>query len=321
MKQMKKFLSMLLALVMVLSMLPISAFAAEQPVITVGSVAGKPGEEVTVNVDITENPGFWMAQWTVSYDTTRLEKMEFTKAVTDGFVWTNEGNNYVFENAANEDMTYTGTILNLKFKIKEDAPLGDAEVTIIDLEACDYDVEDVFFTINAGKVTVEAQPVTGISLDQTELSLDQGGNATLTATVTPATAYDKTVTWTSSDENVATVADGVVTAVGAGTATITATTEDGGYTATCAVTVTGADVPVTGITLGSVYSGLIVEDQVPSPQPLLPIMPPTRPSPGPPPMKLWLPLTQTMLSLLLVQVKLPSPPLPVKLPPQRILMS
>lgn len=258
MKQMKKFLSMLLALVMVLSMLPVSAFAAEQPVITVGSVAGKPGEEVTVNVDITENPGFWMAQWTVSYDTTRLEKVEFTKAVTDGFVWTNEGNNYVFENAANEDMTYTGTILNLKFKIKEDAPLGDAEVTIIDLEACDYDVEDVFFTINAGKVTVEAQPVTGISLDQTELTLDQGATATLTATVEPADAGDKTVTWTSSNESVATVTNGLVTAVGAGSATITA--KAGDFEATCAVTVAGANVPVTDITLdkSAFYNGTYV---------------------------------------------------------------
>ena len=60
---------------------------------------------------------------------------------------------------------------------------------------------------------------------------------TLIPTVLPAEATDKSVTWSSSNEAVATVTDGVVTAVAAGTATITVTTTDGAKTATCAVTV------------------------------------------------------------------------------------
>ena len=92
-----------------------------------------------------------------------------------------------------------------------------------------------------GPVVITAsavKPVTGVSLDKTELTLDEGDSATLAATVSPEDASNKNVTWTSSDEKVATVdATGKVTAIKAGTATITVTTEDGEKTATCAVTV------------------------------------------------------------------------------------
>ncbi len=76
----------------------------------------------------------------------------------------------------------------------------------------------------------------GISLDKTAVTLAAEGTATLTATTTPAGA---TVTWSTSDEDVATVSDGTVTAVAVGKATITATTEIDGhtYTASCVVTV------------------------------------------------------------------------------------
>ena len=92
---------------------------------------------------------------------------------------------------------------------------------------------------------VENRNVTGITLSQTEAAMTVGGDAlTLTATVAPDNAADKTVTWTTSDASVATVADGVVTAVGAGIATITATATNGtddtsdDFSATCTVTVT-----------------------------------------------------------------------------------
>ena len=65
-----------------------------------------------------------------------------------------------------------------------------------------------------------------------------GESVTLTATVIPSTATNKAVTWSSSAEGVATVENGVVTGVSAGSATITVTTVDGGKTDTCAVTVT-----------------------------------------------------------------------------------
>lgn len=86
--------------------------------------------------------------------------------------------------------------------------------------------------------------VRGVSLDQYVLTLIEGGTAQLTATVEPSDATNKKVTWSSSAPGVATVdASGNVTAVAEGTATITATTDDGGKTATCTVTVAHAHKP------------------------------------------------------------------------------
>lgn len=85
-------------------------------------------------------------------------------------------------------------------------------------------------------VTVKAVPVSSIVLDPVEKEIEAGQSFTITAEVQPENATDKTVVWTSSDESVATVADGVVTAVAAGNATITAASGDA--SATCEVTVT-----------------------------------------------------------------------------------
>ena len=88
-------------------------------------------------------------------------------------------------------------------------------------------------------------PVTSVTLDKTSLTLDVGGSDTLTATVKPDNATTKTVTWSTSNENVATVdQNGNVKAVGAGTATVTAAASDGsGKTATCEVTVNSPVLP------------------------------------------------------------------------------
>lgn len=92
------------------------------------------------------------------------------------------------------------------------------------------------------------EDVTGITLTPTELKLTvKGSNGELLATVLPENATDQMVLWSSSDEKVATVNDGIVTPVAEGKAIITATA--GGFSATCSVTVTGEVVGVTGITL------------------------------------------------------------------------
>ena len=87
-------------------------------------------------------------------------------------------------------------------------------------------------------VTAALVPVSGVTLNKDSLALGVGDTETLTATVAPANAANQSVTWASSAPSVATVdAAGKVTAVAPGTATITATTVDGGFTAICTVTV------------------------------------------------------------------------------------
>ena len=89
---------------------------------------------------------------------------------------------------------------------------------------------------------------TGVTLDRQTIGMTEGETASLTATVAPANASDKSVSWTSSAKEVATVdSEGKVTALKAGEATITVTTKDGGKTASCKVTVAAATVAVTGV--------------------------------------------------------------------------
>lgn len=89
-------------------------------------------------------------------------------------------------------------------------------------------------------VTVIPVPVTGVTLDKSSLSLAAGKSATLAATIAPANAANRAVAWSSSDNNVAVVSEGTVLGLAAGTATITAKTSDGGFTASCVVTVTSS---------------------------------------------------------------------------------
>ena len=82
--------------------------------------------------------------------------------------------------------------------------------------------------------------VTGVSLNTNSTSVQAGKDVTLTATVAPNNATNQNVTWTTSNASIATVSGGIVTGVAEGSATITVTTNDGGFTATCSVTVTAA---------------------------------------------------------------------------------
>ena len=102
--------------------------------------------------------------------------------------------------------------------------------------------------------------VTGVTLNKSTLSIQVGGSETLTATVAPKDASNKKVTWKSSNEAVATVANGKVTAVKAGEASITVTTDDGGKTATCKVTVSDKEVKVTGVKLNKTATSIFVGD-------------------------------------------------------------
>ncbi len=111
------------------------------------------------------------------------------------------------------------------------------------------------------KITVAPVLVTSVQLSALEAALHVGGTVELTATVFPENATNPVVIWATSDPSVATVVDGKVTAVGVGTANITATTTDGtNLTSACKVTVTA--IPVESITLNQTVAELMVGDQL-----------------------------------------------------------
>lgn len=114
-------------------------------------------------------------------------------------------------------------------------------------------------TETVGKVS--QIPVKGVTLDKTTLELTAGAVGQLTATFTPEDATDQTVTWSSSNSGVVTVdQNGTLKAVAAGTATITVKTTDGGYTATCKVTV--KPVAVTEVLLDKISVTMKVGDML-----------------------------------------------------------
>ena len=129
-----------------------------------------------------------------------------------------------------------------------DAACPNQSESIKDKETHIYD-DDADTTCNVcgyvRTVTPEIIPVSQITLNEAEASISVGNSETLTATVAPENATIKALKWTSSDEDVATVApDGTVTAVKAGAATITATAADGsGKSAVCKVTVIADTTP------------------------------------------------------------------------------
>lgn len=122
---------------------------------------------------------------------------------------------------------------------------GSATITVI--------TNDGGFSASC-EVTVNKKviAVTGAVLGNTELTLVEGEEEKLAVAVTPENATDKSVVWESGNESVATVSqEGLVTAVGEGKATITVKTNDGGFSASCEVTVKKKVIAVTGVKLSA----------------------------------------------------------------------
>ena len=130
----------------------------------------------------------------------------------------------------------------------------------VNVEVEDEDGSSTWYKSENVKLAPATVAVTGVTVAPATLTLEVGQTGALTATVAPATATNKAVTWTSNAPAIATVdASGTVKGIAPGTATITVKTADGGKTATCAVTVKEAAAPavkVTGITLN--YASITV---------------------------------------------------------------
>jgi uncharacterized protein YjdB len=255
----KKMLSLCLAIVIAVSSfaltITVGAVNTETVGITVSSATASRGGNADISVSIDKNPSIGALTLVLNYDPNVLEVVSALKGVaTSGgsvSINTNTGTageillGYIIDPSDN----VIGSVLNLKFKVKDTAPAGDSAITIATVTGKDTTIpaKTVPFTKTNGKITVSV-PVTGISLNkQPTDNMDKGTNQTLIASLTPTDATVKTVTWSSSNQTVATVDNtGKVTAVAGGVATITATTTDGSKTASCVVTVIAA---VTGVTL------------------------------------------------------------------------
>nr|WP_288672020.1 stalk domain-containing protein [uncultured Anaerotignum sp.] len=180
------------------------------------------------------------------------EVPEIQKAMAGGYsaIWdakTNAAGATALETAKANLLTTTKNYVQFLLDTAKDITVGDvtyripADVynTAKDAIANATTVADVLSAYNTAlEAQVEVTPVTGVSVTPAQATIRVGNTTTIKAIVTPDDATEKAVTWTSSDDTVATVdSNGVVTGVKVGTATITATTIDGSFTATCEVNV------------------------------------------------------------------------------------
>lgn len=130
----------------------------EKGEITVGSVNAVPGETVTVPVAMTKNPGINTFSLGFNYDTAKLSLIDVE--VSEGL-----GGQFTYSKKAvwlnSKDITYTGEILSLNFKVLDNALAGEAAVTVTYNvgDISNYDEDDVYFDIVPGKISVEAEEV------------------------------------------------------------------------------------------------------------------------------------------------------------------
>ena len=144
---------------------------------------------------------------------------------------------------SNDNITWTSSVPTVA-TVAEGVVTGINVGTTV-ITATTHSGQKASCTVVVENATIE---VTKITLNKTSLNLVKGNSETLTATVYPSDASNKTLTWKSSNSNVATVSNGKITAVAVGTATITATANNG-QQATCKVTVENPTVDVTKVTL------------------------------------------------------------------------
>lgn len=151
----------------------------------------------------------------------------------------------------NPDQTVTWTSSNTSVATVSDSGLVTAKATGSTTITATSTVDNTKSGTCSVTVTDSTVHVTGVSLNKNSTTISVGSSETLTATVSPNNATNKSVNWSSSNTSVATVSNGTVTAVATGNTTITVTTVDGSHTATCTVTVTAAQTQTLIITRNS----------------------------------------------------------------------
>lgn len=243
----KRFLGLVLACVMLLTMLPTMAFAATTTFkVTSDKTKVNPGDEVTFTVALSAVDKLSALSFKLDIPT----GLTFVSAAVANNLQSKLGMNGMLWNVDNKSFNAYGnmdgytsstdtTIMTFVCRVDNISNLpATLKVSLKETEMQDSDFDTTNPTASPATITVAAKTVavTSITLSSKTLNLEEGQTGTLTATVKPDNATNKTVTWTTSNDKVATVDNnGVVTAVGKGTATITAAAD--GKTAACKVTV------------------------------------------------------------------------------------
>jgi len=167
MKRFRKILLLLLSAALFLTGLPVGAASADTLIAAAGQTAGAPGDTVTVPVTITQNPGIIAMKVRISYDPEQLEltakpdcssadvkfqNRTFSKNLTD------HPYSAVFDSSTvTENITVTGTLMTLSFKIKENAVPGKTAITVTIVNVCDYNLKPVSCETVNGSVTVNGK--------------------------------------------------------------------------------------------------------------------------------------------------------------------
>ncbi len=283
----KRIIALMIALAFMLSSMQTVSFAAEAGEhirlnVTSSATKLKAGDEFDVAIRVSGNNNLIGAlSIAVNYDKDVIEHVAKPDNTYETALFT--GNVLSVFNAdvageftagitALDGVTLDGDIVKFRFKVKDTvSKFGNYEFTVTEK---DYDIfannETYTYTLKDENIACSTltivNPCTGIKLDRDTLTIARGETATLTATVEPADTTN-TIVWSSENDNIATVENGVVTAVGLGETTITAACGD--KTASCKVTVTKATIAGTaniytkegffyGATLGA--SPLITND-------------------------------------------------------------
>lgn len=230
----KKSIALFLAVLLTISVFPVTVFAENVTLnVSLDKTTLEAGSEDAVNYSVVlpENSGIFSFEFEVTYDAAKL-KLTNTKKLTGTHVNANVAGIVKFTTAYAEAITDELSFLTLTFQANADVE-GDAVIsTKITVCGGDNDV-DLPFTNPEDKVVTITKPiipVTGITIKGADSITGIGNTAKLTVVAQPANATQpnadmSNVAWSTNNEKVATVENGLVKAVGEGTATITATFE------------------------------------------------------------------------------------------------
>lgn len=258
----KKIFGIVVSLVMILTLFtPTFANAESKPEmkITVNKTDVSEGDEIEASVLLNTNSSndVFSVDSKITFDGNVLEIVGDPVVVLDTEITdcnNNAENNYSYytwTTLKDDPLVYNGVLCKVNFKVKNGAPLGESSIQ--------FDTNATTLGNDSGEIAIDTsytnatinvtKALKGISFegDKTSADLNVGQTDSLTVVYDPAdTTDDKTVTWTTSKESVVTVSNGTVTAVGPGTATVTAKVGD--KTATCEYTVKA---PLTSIELNN----------------------------------------------------------------------